>query len=354
MSKIALEPNISGTGVFTIKAPNSSTNRTLDLPDATGELQVSGQPVTFPDGSQQSSAAAMNFRNKLINGCFRVWQRATSQTSSGYGSDDRWTNTHTGATKTHSSQLFTNGQTDVPGNPWSYSRTVVTSVAGAANFCNKFQKIEHVRTLSGKAATLSFWAKADAAKYIAVDLLQFFGTGGSPSAMIEGIGAQKILLSTSWQRYSVTINIPSITGKTLGSGYNDCLILRFWFDAGSNFTAASSGLGHQSGTFELAQIQLEEGSVATAFEDRPFGLELQLCQRYYEKTGFIVLSVLTNRFQSGYWKVQKRVDPVLTLTVVGGTTATVNTFTELNTTGFYQTAVHTTDFNAVVAGDAEL
>jgi len=36
MSKITLEPNNSGTGTFTIAAPNSNTNRTLTLPDEAG------------------------------------------------------------------------------------------------------------------------------------------------------------------------------------------------------------------------------------------------------------------------------------------------------------------------------
>jgi len=38
MSKIALTPNASGTGIFTIASPNSNTNRTLSLPDATGTV----------------------------------------------------------------------------------------------------------------------------------------------------------------------------------------------------------------------------------------------------------------------------------------------------------------------------
>lgn len=38
MSKIALEPNASGTGTFTIASPNSNTSRTLTLPDADGAL----------------------------------------------------------------------------------------------------------------------------------------------------------------------------------------------------------------------------------------------------------------------------------------------------------------------------
>ena len=47
MSKIALEPNASGTGTFTIASPNSNTSRTLTLPDASGELLT-----TTGDGSQ--------------------------------------------------------------------------------------------------------------------------------------------------------------------------------------------------------------------------------------------------------------------------------------------------------------
>jgi len=38
MSKIALTPNTSGSGTFTIAAPNSDTDRTLDLPDGAGTL----------------------------------------------------------------------------------------------------------------------------------------------------------------------------------------------------------------------------------------------------------------------------------------------------------------------------
>ena len=50
MSKIALTPNASGTGTFTIAAPNSNTNRTLTLPDATG--------ILFSDADVASQAAA--------------------------------------------------------------------------------------------------------------------------------------------------------------------------------------------------------------------------------------------------------------------------------------------------------
>lgn len=251
------------------------------------------------DGSQAMTGALatpmvvtdspLSFRNKLINGGFDIWQRDTSQTASGYGSDDRWLNVHSGSTKTHSQQTFALGQTDVPGNPRRFSRTVVTSVAGAANYVMKSQRIEAVKTLAGKTVTLSFYAKADSTKNIAVELAQAFGTGGSPSPAVTGIGAQKIALTPSWAKYTVTIAVPSISGKTLGTAGDDNLQVVFWFDAGSNFNSRTDTLGQQSGTFDIANVQVEEGSVATPFEQRPLGLELSLCQRYYQtKTSLLV------------------------------------------------------------------
>jgi hypothetical protein len=51
LSSIKLTPNASGTGAFTIAAPNSNTDRTLTLPDATGTVAVSGQPINATTGS---------------------------------------------------------------------------------------------------------------------------------------------------------------------------------------------------------------------------------------------------------------------------------------------------------------
>jgi hypothetical protein len=63
MSKISLSGNASGTGTFTIASPNSNTDRTLTLPDATGTILTTatpGVPVNGPafsatkTGSNQS------------------------------------------------------------------------------------------------------------------------------------------------------------------------------------------------------------------------------------------------------------------------------------------------------------
>lgn len=254
-------------------------------------LQISSDNVTF----QEATA----FRNRIINGDFNIWQRATSQTSSGYGSMDRWFNEHLGSTKTTSRQTFTLGQTDVPGNPVYFARTVVSSVGGVANYVSKKQSIEGVHNFAGQSVTLSFWAKADASKNIAVEFAQGFGTGGSPSATVNSIGVTTLALTSTWKKFTVNVSIPSISGKTLGTNGDDCLVLNMWFDAGSNYNARTNTLGQQSGTFDISRVQLEQGIVATPFEVRPIGKELDLCKRYYYRLTSATANGTAFRFGNG-------------------------------------------------------
>jgi hypothetical protein len=288
--------------------------------------------VLAADGSATAQISSINngplagFRNAIINGNFDIWQRGTSFTGNEYGAD-RWVSGRTGTTHTATQQPFTLGQTDVPNNPTYYIRTVVSSVAGASNNAYLTQLIEGVRTFSGQQVTVSFWAKVDTTKNISVELIQSFGTGGSPSAAVSAIGATKVSIGTGWQKVTVTANVPSISGKTLGTGNNDYLALLIWFDAGSDFNARTDSLGQQSGTFEIAQVQVERGPVATPFEQRPIGTELALCQRYYEllppvSVQFPWASATQVVATNVAFKVTKRATPVVALTGVAGSTGT--------------------------------
>ena len=68
----------------------------------------------------------------------------------------------------------------------------------------------------------------------------------------------------------------------MGTNGDDCLRLRFWFDAGSNLDSVTNSLGQQSGTFDIAQVQLERGQYATDYEIKTLGEELWACKRYYQ------------------------------------------------------------------------
>lgn len=255
----------------------------------------------------------ITYKNKIINGNFDIWQRGTSSNVNSYLAD-RWQNEVVGTTFTASRQAFTLGQTSVPNEPSFFHRTVVSSVAGVSNYCLLRQPIESVRTLAGKTATLSFWAKADSSKNIAVEFIQTSGSGGSPSGGSTGATnglTRTFALTSSWQKFTTTVSIPSISGYTLGTNNDDHIRVQFWFDAGTNFNSRTNSLGQQSGTFDIAQVQLEEGNVATPFEVRPQGLELSLCQRYFFKRQwtFTVIKVSGTSFYPTTFPVPMRVAP---------------------------------------------
>jgi hypothetical protein len=258
---------------------------TADISDsAITTAKINDAAVTF---AKQESPQYTGYRNAIINGNFDIWQRGTSVTgvTDNQFVADRWRYVVTGSSLNVSRQPFTVGQTDVTGEPAYFLRSAVTSVAGAGNRIMLIQAIEGVRTFAGQAAILSFWAKAGSSANISVECLQSFGSGGSPSTATNSIGITKFNLTASWQQFTATLNIPTISGKTLGSNNDDSLWLAFWLDAGSDFNARTDTLGQQSGTFDIAQVQIEAGPVATPFERRPIGTELALCQRYYQIGG---------------------------------------------------------------------
>lgn len=87
MSKVQLAGNASGTGIFTIASPNSNTDRTLTLPDATGTVQVSGNPIS---GTTGSFSGNLSFNSgygsaAVAYGC-RAWVSFNGITISIYGS----------------------------------------------------------------------------------------------------------------------------------------------------------------------------------------------------------------------------------------------------------------------------
>jgi len=225
--------------------------------------------------------ATRSFKNLIINGGFDVWQRGTSGFATmGYAyTADRWKVLAPGSSVAVSRQSFAIGQSTVSGNPRYFIRCAVSSVAGANNCVVLAQFVEAINTLSATTVTVSFWARADSARRIGVSLDQNPGTGGSASGQVPGVG-QGVQLTSDWQKFILTFEVPSVAGLILGSNGNDSTSINFWMDAGGTYAARSGGIGQQSGTFDIAQVQLEIGSYATSFDARPLGAELGLCQRY--------------------------------------------------------------------------
>ena len=203
------------------------------------------------------TAARAGRKNFILNGGFDVWQRGTSLTAASSYLADRWAN---GTSEAQSRQAFTVGQTEVDGNPTYYHR----SGGGGSAYYGLDHKIENVGTLSGKEVTLSYWMKGSSAFTNAPYRGQNFGSGGS-SGVEAALSTSSI--TTSWVRYTHTFTFPSISGKTVGASS---------FSQLNVFRANIANI-----VVDIANVQLELGSVATDFEHRSYGEELRLCERYF-------------------------------------------------------------------------
>lgn len=289
MAGIVIAGNTSGT--VTINAPAAAGSSVLTLPVAIDTLVgknttdvLTNKTLTAPVVDSLNGGQLAGFRNKIINGNMDIAQRGTAAvtTTGVYGPADRYTSYNGGDTFSTTIAEFVSGDTlyDTGGARY-YTSIAVTSVAGAGNYIIFLQTIENVRLLAGQTVTVSFWAKAaSGTPLIGLEIVQVFGSGGSPSAPVTGIG-QSVTLSTTWTKYIKTFTLDSLNGKTIGTDVNSSHTdLNFWLDSGATYNTRSGSIGQASKTVSIAQVQLEIGTVATPFEQRPIVLELALCQRY--------------------------------------------------------------------------
>jgi len=223
-----------------------------------GAVTVSFDQANFGGGQYAAG------KNKIINGDFGIWQRGTSFTASGYTADRFRTVIQN--TTTISRQTFTPGTAPVAGYEGQYFLRLARTTSATGDFLT--QKIEDVRTFAGQTVTVSFWAKANAS--VTLSSLYFeqdFGSGGS-SAVATTMTPPA--LTTSWARYSFTVAIPSISGKTVGTSSFLDLVWAF-----------ATGMGNC--TVDIWGVQVEAGSTATPFQTATGTIqgELSACQRYY-------------------------------------------------------------------------
>lgn len=230
--------------------------------------------------------------NYVINGAMEINQRgltSTGVTTQQY-TLDRWLFAPNGGTVTQSYQTFTPGAGPISTiEPTGFLRTVTTGQSGVNDYTILNNNIENVRELAGKTVTVSFYAKASAnGVQMSHEFSQNYGTGGSPSAAVDvpipSGGTSKFTLTTSWARYSYTMALPSLSGKTLGTTPNTSYtVSRFWLSAGSGATPRTSSLGVQNATIDLWGLQIEEGTIATPFRRNANSIqgELAACHRYF-------------------------------------------------------------------------
>jgi hypothetical protein len=224
-------------------------------------------------------------QNLALNSKFNFGLNATAM-------PDLWRVASVGNVVTSTKTAFALGNTDVNYSPLYYMSHAFTASAGVADYAYFAHKIEDIRTIANNlaaspgyaAASVSFWAKASSAMKVAIELVQNFGTGGSPSAETAQVTPRTLDLTTAWTLYTTNIILNPILGKTLGTNNDSLIDLKFWLSAGANYVALG-GLAPQSGTIDIALPQVVPGTVSTPYHQRFFGQELELVSRYIQRIG---------------------------------------------------------------------
>ena len=251
-------------------------------------------------------------KNKIINGDFAINQRNfTSNTTNNTYGFDRWNQLNSGGTVTVTPQTFTPGAAPVVGyEGTNFVRIVSASQASQSNYASITQRIESVRTFAGQTITISFWAKASTGTpKIGITLEQAFGATGS-STVTTTIAAQTI--TSSWARYSFTVAVPSVSGKTI-SGGSDMLGILIFTSCGTSVTGYSTDVGLQNVTVDFWGVQAEAGSTATTFQTATGTIqgELAACQRYYFRVKGDGISLYANYSTYGVAQSTTIAQPVI-------------------------------------------
>ena len=278
MAKVKITGHASGSGVITVTAPNTSTDRTITLPDSTGTIldNTSTLDATKLSGNLPAISAASltnvpkdvtvgGRKNIVMNGAFQVWQRGTSFTADAdaFGAD-RWAITRPNQTVTkeiasignircNSMKMLKTGGGAITGY---YSIEDGTGVSAGGSLFN------------GKTLTLSYYARASGS-FDNNGQVWLYYNNKSTSVQVATCTDS---LSTSWTKFTHTFTMPTNT-QTYANVYSLTLSL---------IRALDGNVGN-SDWVEVAQVQLEESPVATDFEHRSYGEELALCQRYYQR-----------------------------------------------------------------------
>ena len=256
----------------------------------------------------------VQFRNRIINGDINIDQRfgGTANTPVGASAGtyviDRWCFQCSPASKISIQQMQVANSSasnyEASSAPAGFINSMKFTVAsantvGAGDYYNLYQAVEGVNvqdldwgTAAAKPVTLSFWVKSSVVGTY---------TGSLKNADVNRSYPYTYTISSAntWEQKTVTI-----TGDTTGTWKKDNTVgiyVGFNLGAGASFTGGTvntwsaintqgvtgqtslQGASNSGATWYLTGVQLEPGSTATPFEHRPFGMELALCQRYYER-----------------------------------------------------------------------
>jgi hypothetical protein len=294
--------------------------------------------TTIQPGMLASDSQYTGFKNRLINSQMQIDQRnagASVTPTNGQYTLDRW---YTGVAQTSKLTIQQNAGSVTPPAGFTNYLGITSSSAYSVTSTDFFyvqQSVEGFNiadlgwgTANAQTVTLSFWVRSSLTGTFSGTLRNYAGNRSYPFTYT-------ISSANTWEQKSVTIaGDTSGTWSTTNSGGVD---VGFSVGAGSSrsgtagawagaayyaATGATSVVGTSGATFYITGVQLEKGSTATSFDYRPYGTELQLCQRYYEATtnnSTMIFSgdvtTANDYYVYGNWVVPKRASPTFTPTI---------------------------------------
>ena len=333
---------------------NDTTNTVIDtkgdlLVGATADV-VAKLPVGTDNQILVANSSATNglawvdqptgFRNVVINGGMDIDQRNSGAIVTGATADffdvDRFV-CSVNASGSFSGQRTVNTSlagSQLPAFTNSLGLTITTAKVSstASDVYGIRHRIEGFNTArlgwgtaSAKPVTLSFWVRSSVVGTYSVG---FFNAGANRSY----VDTYTINVASTWEYKTITLS-GDVTGTWARD--NTVGIEVFWdLGSGSNYQTTAGAwtagifirtsgsvrwIANASATFYLTGVQLEASTVATPFEQRPYGVELGLCQRYYYRyvsgntlfvgNGFYSFTSLVNA--SVYFPVTMRTVPSL-------------------------------------------
>jgi len=263
-----------------------------------------------------SNAQYTGFKNRIINGAMAIAQRGTSFTSVGNSGSvpaytlDRWF----GWRGAWTANLDVSQQTGWGSYQYAMrvQRTSGTSSTASINIAQIIESI-NCYDLAGQNVTISLGMRSGA-NYSGgqVSVIAQFSTAANQTSSGLGNGtwtgqtglSQNFTITTTATSYSLTVAVPS-----------NALSVALQI----NWTP--TGIAGTNDYIEITGVQLEKGSTATSFDYRPYGTELQLCQRYFEKIGgttaadiyYVGGGTSGHNFSTTIGMVYKRVAPIVTV-----------------------------------------
>ena len=289
---------------------------------------------------QASTGVSQGFKNRIINGAMVIDQRnagASITVSSGTNFNvDRFKSSNQTTAVVTLQQV-----SDAPigfVNSSKFTVTTADSSIGSTEICYIAQLIEGFNvadlgwgTANAKTVTLSFWIKSSITGLM----------GGAISNTVRSYPYSYTINSANTWEYK-TVTIAGDTSGTWNTTNSIGMVVYFNIGCGTDYlntpgvwvTAEDFGPTGQvnvistlNATWQVTGVQLEVGSTATSFDYRPYGTELQLCQRYFEAGSFWREG--TNAANGNFcvfslpFLVQKRANATFTYGNVGGANAGV-------------------------------